>query len=145
MGEALERLELICDTYLSVSTPVQLAAAELFERGAVVRAQICARTLANYHQLNTAVRSAPACRVLTAQGGWYAVIQVPTLVPEEELVLRLLTRHGVLAHPGYFFDFPRESFLIVSLLPPTPSFSIGIDRILSVGDGASIPAGADDQ
>ena len=59
----------------------------------------------------------PACRVLRSDGGWYAVLQVPSLESEEDLVLRLLD-DGVLAHPGYFFDFPRESFLVVSLLPP---------------------------
>ena len=63
-------------------------------------------------------------------GGWYAVLQVPTLESEEDLVVRLLTDDGVLAHPGYFFDFPRESFLVVSLLPPEAVFADGVARVL---------------
>ena len=68
---------------------------------------------------------APACRVLPSAGGWYGVVQVPSLEPEESLVVSLLRDDGVLAHPGYFFDFPRESFLIVSLLPPEGRFADG--------------------
>ena len=126
---ALERLELVCDTYLAVSTPVQLAAAELLERGAAVRSQIAARVVANYRALQAAVAGAPSCRVLRSEGGWYAVLQVPSLEPEEDLVLRLLADH-VLTHPGYFFDFPRESFLVVSLLPRETSFAVGVSRVL---------------
>jgi alanine-synthesizing transaminase len=128
--EALERLELVCDTYLTVSTPVQAAAAELLERAAPVRAQIQARTAANYRRLVEQTASAPACRVLHAEGGWYGVMQVPTLEPEEDLAVALVERAGVLAHPGYFFDFPRESFLILSLLPDEQAFAEGIDRVL---------------
>ena len=129
VAEALERLELVCDTYLAVSTPVQLAAAELLERGASVREQIAARVIANYRALQTAVAGAPSCRVLPSAGGWYAVLHVPSLESEEDLVLRLLA-DDVLTHPGYFFDFPRESFLIVSLLPPEASFADGVSRVL---------------
>jgi hypothetical protein len=129
VAEALERLELVCDTYLSVSTPVQLAAAELLHRSAAVRSQIAMRIVANYRALHTAVAGAPSCRVLPSEGGWYAVLQVPSLESEEDLVLRLLA-DGVLTHPGYFFDFPRGSFLIVSLLPPDASFADGVSRVL---------------
>jgi alanine-synthesizing transaminase len=125
---ALERLELIGDTYLAVSTPVQLAARSLIAGGAAIRAQISARILDNRRALHTAIARVPACRVLRAAGGWYAVIQVPTLESEEELVLRLLDA-GVLIHPGYFFDFARESFLVASLLPEPATFADGIDRI----------------
>jgi aspartate/methionine/tyrosine aminotransferase len=126
---ALERLELICDTYLAVSTPAQLAAPALLERGAIVRSQISTRIRANYQTLQRATGAVPSCRVLRSDGGWYAVLQVPSLESEEDLVLRLLG-DGVLAHPGYFFDFSRESFLVVSLLPPEAAFAGGISRIL---------------
>ena len=129
VNDALERLEVVCDTYLSVSTPVQLAAANLLLRGATVRAQIASRVAANYRALRAAVAAAPACGVPTSAGGWYGVLQVPSLQSEEALVLRLLA-DGVLIHPGYFFDFPRESFLIVSLLPPEARFGDGIARLL---------------
>jgi aspartate/methionine/tyrosine aminotransferase len=127
---ALARLELVADTYLSVSTPVQRAAAQLIERGALVRAQIAARVATNYRELMSLALGAPSCRVLQSGGGWYAVMHVPSFEPEEDLVVTLLTRDGVLAHPGYFFDFPRESFLVLSLLPPEASFSDGITRVL---------------
>jgi hypothetical protein len=113
---AIDRLELECDTYLAVSTPVQLAAGELLERGAIVRTQIATRIIANNRALEVAVACVPSCRLLRAEGGWYRVLRVPSLEPEEGLVLRLLDE-GVLLHPGYFFDFPRESYLIISLLP----------------------------
>ena len=69
--------------------------------------------------------------MLRSEGGWYAVLQVPTFRPEQELVLDLLVGDGVLAHPGYFFDFPRESYLVVSLLVPEAEFSEGVERVLS--------------
>jgi alanine-synthesizing transaminase len=131
---ALARLELVCDTYLAVATPVQHAAAGLLDRGAAVRTQIASRVVANYRALQAAVADTPSCRALGSDGGWYAVLQVPSLESEEDLVLRLLDG-GVLAHPGYFFDFPRESYLIVSLLPPETSFADGVSRVLRHFDG----------
>jgi aspartate/methionine/tyrosine aminotransferase len=127
---ALGRLELVCDTYLSVSTPVQAAAAELIERAAPIRAQIQGRTAANHRRLVEQVADVPACRVLRSEGGWYGVLQVPSFGPEEDLVVALVERDGVVVHPGYFFDFPRESYLIVSLLPPEAVFADGVARIL---------------
>jgi hypothetical protein len=129
VAAALERLELICDTYLSVSTPVQAAAADLLERGAVIRTQIQARVSANYRKLAAAVEKVPSCTLLVADGGWYAVLQVPSLGSEEDLVLSLVDR-GVVVHPGYFFDFPRESYLIVSLLPAERDFADGVATVL---------------
>jgi len=129
IGAALERLELICDTYLSVSTPVQAAAAELLSRGAVVRKQIQARIAANYRTLAEQIASVPSCTLLVADGGWYAVLQVPSIGSEEDLVVDLVG-DGVIVHPGYFFDFPRESFLVVSLLPVEREFADGVNRVL---------------
>ncbi|HET6957641.1 MAG TPA: pyridoxal phosphate-dependent aminotransferase [Vicinamibacterales bacterium] len=129
VSAALERLELVCDTYLAVSTPAQLAAAELLERGAIVRSQIRARIASNYQALRAAAAGVPSCCVVPGEGGWYAVLRVPSLEPEEDLVVRLVT-DGVLTHPGYFFDFPRESYLIVSLLPSESEFRDGVMRVL---------------
>jgi alanine-synthesizing transaminase len=128
--EALSRVEFLCDTYLSVSTPVQAAAAELLEAGRPVRTAIQSRVSANYGTLGGLVAAVPACQVLAAEGGWSGVVRVPSLSSEEDLVVDLLTSHGVLVHPGYFFDFPRESFLVVSLLVPEPEFADGVGRIL---------------
>jgi aspartate/methionine/tyrosine aminotransferase len=124
------RLELACDTYLSVSTPVQLAAGALLERGAAVRAEIRARVAANRRELLAQAARTPSTDVLEAAAGWYSVIQVPTFVPEEDLAVALVEEDDVLAHPGYFFDFRSESFLIVSLLPPEDRFRDGVSRIL---------------
>jgi aspartate/methionine/tyrosine aminotransferase len=98
---------------------------------------------ANYAALTETVASTPSCAVLRAEGGWYAVVQVPTLESEEDLVLRLLTTHAVLTHPGYFFDFSRESFLVVSLLAREDAFREGVARVVRHfnGHGAERPSG----
>jgi alanine-synthesizing transaminase len=127
---ALDRLELVGDTYLSVSTPVQASAAALLTAGAPVRAEIAARVRANYRLLGERVAATPSCRALRSEGGWYAIVQVPSLQAEEDLVLTLLERDGVLTHPGYFFDFARESYVVLSLLPPPAAFADGIERLL---------------
>jgi len=142
---ALERLEVICDTYLSVSTPVQVAASELLERGASVREQIARRVSANYRHLvervarcagDTGDPMAPGCRVLPSEGGWSAVLEVTPLESEEDLVVNLLEDDDVLAYPGYFFDFPGGSCLVVSLLVPEAQFAEGTDRVLKRFDCA---------
>jgi aspartate/methionine/tyrosine aminotransferase len=129
VSEALTRLEVICDTYLSVATPVQLAAGHLIEHGAAVRQQILARVRSNLGRLQERAAGCASCSVLRAEGGWYGVVQVPATVPEDDLVVTLLERDSVLVHPGYFFDFAREAFLVVSLLPETRTFDQGVDRL----------------
>ena len=128
--ETMRQLEFVCDTYLSVSTPVQAAAAELFARGAGVRSAVHERLRSNYRRLRGMVETIPACRLLDVEGGWYATIQVPTLMPEDDLVISLLETEGVLVHPGFFFDFARESFLVLSLLPRPADFDEGVQAIL---------------
>ncbi len=121
--QAFERLELIADTYLSVSTPVQCAAADLLAVRQSVQPQISARTRANLAALGGSA--------LDVEGGWYAIIRVPRIRGEEEWVLHLLSEHNVLVQPGYFFDFESEAFLVVSLLTPEATFREGISRIIS--------------
>jgi aspartate/methionine/tyrosine aminotransferase len=129
-AEALSGLEMVADTFLSVSTPVQVAAADLLAGGAVIRSAILNRLLVNLARLRHIAGQFPAANVLACEGGWYAVVRVPTLRPEEELVLELLDQERVLVHPGYFFDFPRETFLIVSLLPEPEGFAEAAARML---------------
>jgi aspartate/methionine/tyrosine aminotransferase len=129
-GAAIARLEIACDAYLSVSTPVQLAAAALLARGADLRRQIQARIGVNYARLASLVAAAPACELLRADGGWSAVLRVPTVASEEELAIDLLSRRGVLVHPGYFFDFLAESYLVVSLIVGEVEFAEGVSRVL---------------
>jgi hypothetical protein len=127
---ALERLEFICDAYLSVSTPVQLAAGCFIHEGATVRAEILARVQGNYRRLIQQMVAHPSIEVLAADAGWSAVLRVPAHKPEEALVVELLEEEGVLVHPGFFFDFPHEAFLVISLLPPPDAFDEGISRIV---------------
>jgi alanine-synthesizing transaminase len=137
VGRVRARLELACDTYLSVSTPIQLAAAELLHRGVPIREQIQGRVRDNHATLHARAGEVRSCELLRAEGGWYGVLRVPSIMSEEDLVLSLLAEDGVLVHPGYFFDFPRESFLVVSFLPPADRFADGISRILSRFDRVS--------
>lgn len=131
---ALERLELICDTYLSVSTPVQVAAPALIEAGAAVREAILGRIRANHATLRHLVAARPAIELLHADGGWSAVLRVPSTRTEEELVIDLLEQDGVIVHPGFFFDFAHEAYLVVSLLPEPAAFREGISRLLERAD-----------
>ena len=132
--EAMERLEVICDAYLSVSTPVQVAAPRLIAAGAIVRAQILDRVRSNYHALLSAASGHPAIEVLSAEAGWSAVLRVPSTRSEEDLVVDLLERDGVLVHPGFFFDFSHEAFIVVSLLPEPQAFAEGMRRVLERAD-----------
>lgn len=126
--EAEERLEVIADTFLSVGAPVQHAAARWLRMRAGLQQQISARTADNLHWLGGLVASSP-CRLLTVEGGWYATLEVPRHVAEEELILRLLAEDDVLVHPGYFFDFPREAYLVLSLLTPPDVFRVAAARL----------------
>lgn len=131
---ALSALEVIADSFLSVATPVQVAVPELLRAGASVRAAIQDRTRRNLQALHAAVRSYPACEVLRTEGGWSAVVRVPSTHGEERLVLDLLERQRVLVHPGYFFDFPREAYVVVSLLPQEDIFADAMARVLRFAD-----------
>lgn len=131
---ALRALEVIADSFLSVGTPVQIALPELLLNGAPTRAAIQARTHGNLRALRDVARAHPSCEVLHADGGWSAVIRVPSTRAEDLLVLDLLSRERILVHPGYFFDFPREAFLVVSLLPDRDVFSDAVARLLRFVD-----------
>ena len=122
--EALERLELIADTYLSVGTPVQLAAASLLEGRGMFQRAVQARLRENRAALAAARPRDASWDVLRAEGGWSEVLSVPRSRSEEEWALLLLDA-GVLVHPGYFFDFPSGAHLVVSLLPEPGQFARG--------------------
>ncbi|MDA1183937.1 MAG: pyridoxal phosphate-dependent aminotransferase [Acidobacteria bacterium] len=132
---ALAALELIADSYLSVGTPVQLALPALLDVGSRVRSAIQERIRVNLAALHAVVRGFPACDLLRTEGGWSAVVRVPATRTEEQLALDLLGAERILVHPGYFFGFPRESHLVVSLLPPPDVFESAIARMLTFGNG----------
>jgi hypothetical protein len=137
VDEALDRLELICDTYLSVSTPVQIAAPSLIERSTEVRDQLLARVRTNLDHLRQQVSAgAGGTSLLEPDAGWSAVLRVPSRDGEEALVLDLLERDGVVVQPGFFFDFPSEAYLVISLLTQPAVFAEGVRRILERVDAA---------
>ena len=127
---ALAGLELIADSFLSVGTPVQTATPTLLECGADIRAQIHQRVRDNLGVLRELARPFPACQILRVEGGWSAVMRVPATRTEDQLILGLLDAEGIVVHPGYFFDFAREAFVVMSLLPPTETLREGALRLL---------------
>ena len=127
---ALNGLEWIADTYLSVSTPVQLALPRILTAAAPVQEQIRAQTASNLQHLRKNLLAASPCRCLTVEGGWYAVLEVPRIRTEEDWVLQLLAEKDVLVQPGFFYDFESEAFLVLSLLTPPAIFAEGLRRIL---------------
>ena len=128
--QALSALELIADTFLSVNTPVQVAAPDLFRGGASVRRAIHQRVSRNLAVARDVARAYPACDVGRVEGGWSAVVRVPATRSEEALAVDLLQREHVLVHPGFFFDFPHEAFVVVSLLPAEDVFRGAFERVL---------------
>jgi len=130
-SQALDALELIADTYLSVSTPVQVALPRLLELSGGILKEIRQRTASNLAHLRAAIHGT-AGTLLRAEGGWYAVLQVPRTRTEEEWTLKLLDESGVLVQPGFFFDFDSEAFLVLSLLPEPPIFAEGVARLRAI-------------
>lgn len=127
--EALSRLEWIADTYLSVSTPVQLALPDLLSWGETAAVHIRERVRTNHAALARAFPAGASAAVEPLKAGWSAVLRVPAVESEEEVVLRLLEEEDLLVHPGYFFDFPSEAFLVLSLLPRPDLFAEGVVRL----------------
>ena len=127
---ALQRLEVIADTYLSQNAPVQLAAEALLEQRKNIQPQLMSRIQANLAELDRQLAGQRSCTRLAVEGGWYAVLRVPVTRSDEELAIELLTKRSVLAHPGHFYDFPQDGYLVLSLITPPVTFREGISRIL---------------
>ena len=128
---ALANLELVADTYLSVSTPVQLALPRLLELGADIRRAIFARVLRNRRALVDRIGPDSPCTLLPTEAGWSAILRVPEIRSDEEWALCLLREHGVLVQPGYFFDLRLGATLVLSLLTPPATFDRGLDCLLA--------------
>lgn len=124
---ALARLELIADTYLSVNTPAQQALPAWLALAPAIQSQIRRRVTDNRQWL--AGQGLPGAQLLTADGGWSAVLRVPSVRDEEAWVVRLLEQERVVVHPGYFFEFAEPGYLVVSLLPSPETFRAGITRL----------------
>jgi alanine-synthesizing transaminase len=123
--QALDRLEVIADTFLSMNAPVQCALPKWLDERAAIQGQIRERVAANLVELDRRLREVPEVSRLEVEGGWYAVLRIPALQPDEQTVLALLEL-GVWVHPGYFFGMAESGWLVVSLLAETTEFSAGV-------------------
>jgi aspartate/methionine/tyrosine aminotransferase len=122
-------LELVADSYLSLATPVQRALPAVLTLLPRLQTMILDRLHANLAALRAGLRGSANVELLAPQGGWSAVLRVSHPLPDEELALGLLERSGVLLHPGYFFDFASEDYLVLSLLPEPGRFAEGVRRL----------------
>ncbi len=130
-SEALERLEVIADTYLSPNAPVQLATPAFLQQRHGFQKQVMERMRKNLAELDRRLAGQKTCSRLEVESGWYAVLRVPATGSDEDLAIELLTNDDVYVHPGHFFDFGAEGFLVVSLLAREEEFAKGIGRVLS--------------
>lgn len=129
--EALARLEMIADTYLSLNAPIQLAAPLLLQQRKHFQEQLMARVRRNLAELDAQLTKEKRFDRLTVDGGWYAVLRVPATRPDEDLAIDLLEKHDVYVHPGHFYDFPSDGYLVMSLITPEQDFCEGVRRVLS--------------
>jgi len=129
--EADARLEIIADTYLSPNAPVQWALPALLESRVKVQQQLVERVVLNLNELDSQLAGQQVCTRLALEGGWYAVLRVPVRSSDEELAISLLRDDQVLVHPGHFYDFPSDGYLVLSLITPLEEFSEGIRRVLA--------------
>lgn len=129
--EAQARLEVIADTYLSLSAPVALAAPSWLRHRQGIQAQILARVQANLRKLDELLAPGVPVSRLKVEGGWYAILKVPSTRTDDQWAVDLLTRDGVSVHPGHFYDFPAEGHLVLSLLPACDRFEDALSRIVS--------------
>jgi aspartate/methionine/tyrosine aminotransferase len=128
--EALARLEVIADTYLSMNAPLQWATPALLAQRKGFQPLLLDRVRTNLQELGHQLSHQKTCERLDVEGGWYVVLRVPATQSDEELAIDLLRKVGVLVHPGHFYDFPKDGYLVLSLITPTAEFEEGVRRIL---------------
>jgi aspartate/methionine/tyrosine aminotransferase len=131
LHDAQARLEVIADTYLSVSAPIALAAPQWLAYRRHIQPQIMERVRVNLRKLDDLLNVGLPVTRLQVEGGWYAILRVPATRSDGDWSLELLTREGVLVHPGHFYDFPSEGFLVVSLLPAPQIFAEALQKVIS--------------
>lgn len=127
---AMGRLEVIADTYLSMNAPVQWALPALLEQRKDIQTKLLRRVKKNLTELDRQLFEQNACQRLIVEGGWYAVLRVPVTRSDEDLAIELVRGNSVLVHPGHFYDFPRDGFLVLSLITMEAEFAEGVARIL---------------
>jgi len=135
-NEALARLEVIADTYLSMNAPLQLALPTMLEERDHIQPQLMQRVQTNIAELDQQLVAQKLCQRLDVEGGWYAIVRVPVHGSDEELAIALLRQKNVLVQPGHFYDFAADGYLVVSLITPGPEFAEGVKRLLALIDTA---------
>jgi aspartate/methionine/tyrosine aminotransferase len=130
VNEAVPRLEVIADTYLSMNAPVQWAVPALLEQRGSIQKQLLERVRRNLAELDRQLAEQRACQRLVLEGGWYAVLRVPVTQPDEELAIALVRQKSVQIHPGHFYDFPQDGYVVLSLIPREDEFQEGMGRVL---------------
>ncbi len=128
---ALARLEVIADSYLSMNAPIQLAAPEFLRQRHSFQEDLLERIHTNLLSLDSQLARQEICCRHAIEGGWYAILRVPVTRSDEELAIELLAHSGVLVHPGHFYDFPSDGYLVLSLITPPPVFAEGVRRLLA--------------
>jgi aspartate/methionine/tyrosine aminotransferase len=131
-SQALARLDVIADAFLSMNAPVQLAIPSFLDMRRAFQDQWRARVRKNLAELDRQLAAQKSCSRLRVEGGWYAVLRVPATRPDEELAIDLLKAKGVYVHPGHFYDFPADGYLIVSLITPERDFAEGARLLYSM-------------
>jgi aspartate/methionine/tyrosine aminotransferase len=129
-NEAKARLEVIADTFLSMNAPVQLALPVFLSQGPLFQRQLMERVRQNLAELDRQLTLQEVCSRLEVEGGWYAVLRVPATRSDEDLALALLEEKGVYVHPGHFYDFPHDGFLVLSLICDETGLSKGLRSLL---------------
>jgi alanine-synthesizing transaminase len=130
--QALDRLEVIADSYLSPGTPVQLAAPALLQSRRKFQEQVTTRVRKNLAEMDHQLGTQKSCCRLEGEGGWNGILRVPATRPDEDLAIELLRTRDVYAHPGDFYDFTDSGYLVVSLITPEKEFAEGMKRLLSM-------------
>src|SRR5713101_6104771 len=135
VNAALARLEVIADTYLSMNAPIQLATPVLLDQRKNIQPLLLDRLRSNLEELDRQLARQKTCQRLEVEGGWYTVLRVPVTQSDEDLAINVLRKLSVLVHPGHFYDFPADGFLVVSLITPREIFREGIERMLGMLNG----------
>jgi alanine-synthesizing transaminase len=130
--EAGARLEIIADTFLSMNAPIQLAASVLLDQRKQIQPILLDRLRVNLAELDRQLAGCPSCTRLLVEGGWYVVLRVPVIESDEDLAIRLLREASVSVHPGHFYDFPNEGYLVLSSITEPAVFREGIARMLQL-------------
>ena len=134
VAPAMQRLEIISDTYLSLNAPIQLAAPILLDQRKAIQPQLMQRVLANLADLDRQLAAQKSCARLEVQGGWYAVLRIPVIRADEDFAVELLRRSGVLVHPGHFYDFVSDGYIVLSLIATEEEFRNGVSSALQLAN-----------